>query len=82
MKNKLLIYLFGSAVVMLFLHSCNNISNEIAYEEIMYRRKCSSCHNLIEPDRFDKNKWSVYIDKYGKKMTDEEKRLVLLYLTQ
>jgi len=48
--------------------------------EIMYGRKCSSCHNLIEPSRFDKEQWKYYVDKYGKKMTNEEKQLLLDYL--
>lgn len=47
---------------------------------IMYSRKCSSCHNLIEPSRFDKEQWQYYVDKYGKKMTIEEKQLLLDYL--
>jgi cytochrome c5 len=48
--------------------------------EVLYRKNCSSCHDLIEPGRFDREKWNTYAKKYGKKMTDEEKRVVLEYL--
>jgi hypothetical protein len=47
----------------------------------LYSRKCSSCHNLIEPSRFGKEQWHLYIDKYGQKMTVEEKERLLYYLT-
>ena len=47
---------------------------------IMYSKKCSSCHNLIEPSRFNKEQWQYYVYKYGQKMTIGEKRLLLDYL--
>ncbi len=48
--------------------------------QVLYLSKCSSCHNIIAPSRYDKEDWQLYLDKYGQKMTDEEKRAVLEYL--
>jgi cytochrome c5 len=48
--------------------------------EMLYRAKCLSCHSVIAPGDHDEEEWRLYVDKYGKKMTDEEKRIVLGYL--
>jgi len=50
--------------------------------EILYRGKCSSCHNLIEPSRFDNEKWHLYVKRYGRKMTIQERQFLLNYLTE
>ncbi len=47
----------------------------------MYRKNCSSCHALIKPGRFDERECNTYVKKYGKKLTFEEKQLLLDYLT-
>jgi hypothetical protein len=49
--------------------------------EVLYRKNCSSCHALIEPNRFEREKWNTYVKKYGKKLTLVEKELLLDYLT-
>ena len=56
-------------------------NKEINGGEVLYRGKCSSCHNLIDPGRFDEREWNMYVKKYGKKLTLEEKELLLDYLT-
>jgi hypothetical protein len=49
-------------------------------EAALYSRKCSSCHHLIEPDRWDRETWHHYIERYGRKLTVEEKHRLLYYL--
>ena len=56
-------------------------NKEMSVGEVLYQGKCSSCHNLIDPSQFAKEKWNTYVNKYGKKMTAEEKQLLLDYLT-
>ncbi|MHC4174876.1 MAG: FMN-binding protein [Planctomycetota bacterium] len=56
-------------------------NKEMNDSEVLYRKNCSSCHALIEPGRFDREEWSTYVNKYGKKLTFEEKPLLLDYLT-
>ena len=81
MKNKLWIWLPALLIVLPLFYSCQNSTKNLSKNEILYRAKCSSCHNLIEPDHFDEKVWSLYIDKYGQEMTDEEKKLLLEHLT-
>ncbi len=81
MKKKLLVWLFVSVGLFMLVYGCHNMVTEMSDSEILYRAKCSSCHNIIAPASFGKEKWHLYIDKYGQKMTDEEKRMVLQYLT-
>lgn len=80
-EKKLLLWLFGSLGLFLLVYGCSDIAKPMDQGAIMYSRKCSSCHNLVEPSRFNKEQWQYYIDKYGKKMTIEEKQLLLDYLT-
>ncbi len=55
-------------------------NKEMADGAILYRKNCSSCHGLIEPGRFDREKWNRYIDKYGRALTLEEKQILLHFL--
>jgi len=47
----------------------------------LYSAKCGSCHRLLPPQDHTAPTWRHYVDKYGKKMTAEQKQLVLDYLT-
>ena len=48
--------------------------------EVLYRAKCSSCHRLLKRQGYDDKQWSRHIHKYGKRMTAQEKELLLEYL--
>ncbi len=82
MKKKLLLWLFGTIGLFMLVYGCGNMAVEMSEGEILYRAKCSSCHNIIAPGHHDKEKWRIYIDKYGQKMTSEEKQTVLQYLLE
>jgi hypothetical protein len=81
MKKRLYIYFFAFLTTLSILHGCQSLAKDFSASEILYSSKCSACHNLIEPGRFGYETWSVYIEKYGKEMTDKEKQLLLDYLT-
>ena len=81
MKKKLLIRLFGAVGALALVYGCYNNTKEMSVGEVLYRGKCSSCHNLIDPGRFAKEKWNTYVNKYGKKLTLAEKELLLNHLT-
>ena len=80
LKTKLLSCLFGAIWLFVLLQGCGNMAKQMNTSEALYRSKCSSCHNIIAPSRYGKETWRLYIDKYGQKMTDQEKRTVLQYL--
>jgi len=82
MKKRLSHWLIVLLIALPLFYSCQNIAKNFSNNEILYRGKCSSCHTLIEPNRFDKEIWYLYIEKYGQKMTDEEKQLLFNYLTK
>ena len=72
--------LFGTIGLFILIHGCRIMAVQMSDGEKLYRAKCSSCHNIIEPDRHDRQTWDKYVDEYGRKMTIEEKQLVLDYL--
>jgi len=65
---------------LIFVYGCAKMAKQMSSGEVLYRSKCSSCHNVIAPSSYGREDWGRYIDKYGQKMTDEEKRAVLGYL--
>ena len=73
-------WLFGAIGLFALVYGCHDMAVKMSSAEMLYRAKCSSCHNIIAPGSYDKEKWRLHIDKYGQKMTDEEKRVVLQYL--
>ena len=79
-RKQLLFCVFGVVCLLIFVYGCAKMAKPMSDGEALYRSKCSSCHNTIPPSRYDKEDWRGYIDKYGRKMTDEEKRAVLEYL--
>jgi hypothetical protein len=63
--------------------------SETSYKELLegrdiYINKCGACHSLIIPERYNENEWNKWVDKMGPKarISDEEKHLVLKYLTK
>ena len=63
------------------LHGCHDMAKHMEPNAVLYSRKCSSCHNLIEPSRHDAQTWREYVEKYGQNLTVEEKRRLVYYLT-
>jgi len=81
MKKRLWLWILVLLMALPLFYSCQDDAKNFSNSEKLYSSKCSSCHNLIEPSRFDKETWHLHIERYGQKMTDEEKRVLLGYLT-
>ena len=56
------------------------ISGKMTHGEKLYRAKCANCHLLRNPHDNTPEEWAVNVEKYGKKMTAEQRQLVLEYL--
>jgi len=80
MTKMLLICLVAALWPLLLLCGCQNPAGRMSLGEIMYRGKCASCHNLIAPGQFGPDEWKKYVERYGKKLTPEEKHIILDYL--
>ncbi len=80
MVRKLSLWLLGTIGLLALVYGCQNMAVQMSKGQMLYHAKCSSCHNIIEPSRHDQQTWDIYVDKYGQKMTAEEKRAVLQYL--
>ena len=80
MIKKYLFLILATAGILILIHGCQSMAVQMSDGEKLYRSKCSSCHNIIEPKQHDEETWQKYVYEYGKKMTSEEKQLVLQYL--
>jgi len=79
-SKKLLLSLFGAVGLLTLIYGCQSMVFQMSDGERLYRAKCSSCHNIIEPSRHDRQTWQEYVDEYGRKITIEDKQLILQYL--
>ena len=73
----------------LYIPSMDQSISEAGYKELLegreiYINKCGSCHSLIIPERYNANDWNKWVETMGPKakMSEEEKHLVLKYLTK
>ncbi|HEY4717041.1 MAG TPA: cytochrome c [bacterium] len=57
-------------------------TDKISDGERLYRSKCSACHMLIERERLSKEGWKAAVEKYGAKLTEEDRSKILQHLTQ
>ena len=68
----------------LFMCGCSTSANSGDFADSaaksLYSSKCTSCHSLLPPQDYTVDTWRLYVDKYGKKMTQMEKQTVLDYL--
>ena len=78
--KKCLFLLLAAITLFTSIRGCQSMAIQMSSGEKLYRAKCSSCHNIIGPDRHDEETWRKYVNDYGEKMTIEEKQLVLRYL--
>lgn len=65
-----------------FAIGCASAVKDLDPGDRLYRAKCGSCHRLIEAHEHDTETWRFYVDKYGKKMSPDEKETVLGFLSQ
>ena len=88
MKYNTLILITGVTGILLqsylFICGCSTPANSVNPPESaaksLYSSKCTSCHSLLPPQDYTVDTWRLYVDKYGKKMTQMEKQTVLDYL--
>jgi len=48
----------------------------------LYRAKCTACHRLYQSKKHTYNKLQTYVTRYGKGLSDEERRRLLEYLKE
>ena len=53
---------------------------ELSEGDRLYRAKCTSCHRLLKPKDYPDEKWQEAVKKFGKKLTDEERKKILEHL--
>jgi len=62
----------------------NKVSvDSISTGKILYEKNCVRCHKLKDPAKYTMAQWPALVNKMQKrsKITDEEKAIILTYLT-
>lgn len=84
------VYFFKALLKMIFINcllfSCMDAAKEAGAAEknqdLLYRAKCASCHRVYPPQKYTYQKFQNYVARYGKSLTDEERRRLLEYLKE
>ncbi len=50
--------------------------------DVLYRSKCIACHKVYSPQKYTYQKLQTYVTRYGKGLSDEERRRILDYLKE
>jgi len=50
--------------------------------DLLYRTKCTACHRVYPPRNYTYQKLQIYVARYGKGFSDEERRSILEYLKE
>ena len=73
----------------LYIPVAENVTKNANIDELVkgrasYIDKCSSCHSLYLPEKFTKEEWAKKVDKMAPKakITNQEKQLILAYVTK
>lgn len=48
----------------------------------LYRAKCSSCHQPVDPGALTPDEWRARLEHHGPKLTDAERAAILTYLAK
>lgn len=85
LRTKLTVALMGVAMAGIGISGCSRRGSDnkqpMSQGEKLYRGNCASCHALLAPEGHDGPTWEAYIEKYGKRLSPEEKKLVYNFLT-
>ncbi|MDP3788974.1 MAG: cytochrome c [Candidatus Omnitrophota bacterium] len=73
-------------VSVMYVFSCMAAAKQADAEErdpdLLYRAKCTACHRVYPPRKYTYQKLETYVTRYGKGLSDEERRRLLEYLKE
>ncbi len=73
-------------VSVMFLIGCAAATKQVNAQarnmDLLYHAKCTACHRLYPIQNYTYQKFQVYVTKYGKGLSDEERRSLLKYLKE
>ncbi len=72
--------IFTLALCVFFYFDLSWAKEDFKEGDKLYRSKCASCHRLLPPKDHPLEKWQKYVEKYGKKLKEDEKKKILQYL--
>jgi len=76
--------LFAIAVsgAVLACSSTALLRRDISQGELLYRQKCRSCHNLVNPKKLSDEEWELQLETMGmkSKLSSGENQLIWEYL--
>ncbi len=71
-----LMFLFG------YIAAAKQVNAEEQDPDLLYRAKCTACHRIYPPLKYTYQKFQDYVARYGRGLSDEERRRLLEYLKE
>jgi hypothetical protein len=82
--GKIIILCFGTTLIASIagIGGCQMTGAPMGEGERLYRAKCTSCHQPVDPGTRTADQWRMRLDNHGPKLMDAERATMLRYLAQ
>lgn len=74
--------ILGFTILAFCINSAKEADAAARGQDLLYRAKCAACHKVYPPRKYTYQKLQVYVTRYGKGLTDEERQRLLEYLKE
>jgi len=78
----LLKMIFISCLIFSCMDTVKQADAAAKNQDLLYRAKCAACHKVYPPQKYTYQKFQIYVTRYGKALSDEERRKLLDYLKE
>lgn len=73
-------------VSVIFLIGCVAMTKQVNAQardtDLLYHAKCTACHRLYPIQNYTYQKFQIYVTRYGKGLSEEERQRLLDYLKE
>jgi cytochrome c5 len=68
--------------LLVLAYGCQTMARPMGEGERLYRAKCSSCHQPVDPRTRTADQWRALLEHHGPKLTETERAAILDHLAQ
>lgn len=80
--NVKLVVLISAMFLIGCVATTKQVNAQAQDTDLLYRAKCTACHRLYPAQNYTYQKFQIYVARYGRGLSDEERQRLLEYLKE